>query len=149
MYAVTCTIVYYHVFRELRLILYYVHVRVYRLPEHRSAYLCICVLIRLQSIRMCPDILLPPPPPPPSLQQSVVKIVREKYLNEAGSSDPAHRHAFLSKLYIFLTDEMHKGLGKLLSLEDPSAPPPSPVDCQLLKHFAVEAEVILHNSCNY
>ena len=95
--------------------------------------------------------------------QAVVQIVREKFLSRAKTKDQADRQAFLSELYVFLTDEMHTGMKKVcwwephyqttivlhsvyphlqvLSLEDPSPPPPSAIDCDLLKHFAFEAEV--------
>ena len=93
----------------------------------------------------------------------MVQIVREKFLSRAKTKDQADRQAFLSELYVFLTDEMHTGMKKVrwwvahyqtiivlhsvyphlqvLSLEDPSPPPPSAIDCDLLKHFAFEAEV--------
>ena len=49
--------------------------------------------------------------------------------------------AFLSDLYVFLVDQMHIGLGNVLSLED-QTPVPSPLtDAAQLKHFAREAEV--------
>ena len=93
----------------------------------------------------------------------MVQIVREKFLSRAKTKDQADRQAFLSELYVFLTDEMHTGMKEVrwwvahyqtttmlhpvyphlqvLSLEDPSPPPPSAIDCDLLKHFAFEAEV--------
>ena len=49
--------------------------------------------------------------------------------------------AFLSELYVFLVDQMHCGLGKVLSLEDETPVPAPLTDCAQLKHFAREAEV--------
>ena len=48
------------------------------------------------------------------LQQAVVRIVREKYLNQAKTSDKAQLQKFLSELYVFLSDQMHTGLNKVL-----------------------------------
>ena len=49
--------------------------------------------------------------------------------------------AFLSELYVYLVDQMHVGLNKVLSVED-QAPVPEPLtDSAQLKHFAREAEV--------
>ena len=48
---------------------------------------------------------------------------------------------FLSELYVYLVDQMHVGLNKVLSVED-QAPIPEPMtDSAQLKHFAREAEV--------
>ena len=43
----------------------------------------------------------------------MVKIVREKYLNEAKAGDRDQLQSFLSQLYVFLVDEMHSGLNKV------------------------------------
>lgn len=52
-----------------------------------------------------------------------------------------HLQAFLSELYVYLIDEMHVGLGKVLAVED-QRPIPAPLtDSIQLKHFAREAEV--------
>ena len=47
-------------------------------------------------------------------QQAVVRIVREKYLNQAKTSDKAQLQKFLSELYVFLSDQMHTGLNKVI-----------------------------------
>ncbi len=48
---------------------------------------------------------------------------------------------FLSELYVYLVDQMHIGLNKVLLVED-QAPVPEPLtDSAQLKHFAREAEV--------
>ena len=50
-----------------------------------------------------------------NFQQSVVRIVREKYLNQAKTADKAQLQNFLSELYVFLSDQMHTGLNKVLT----------------------------------
>lgn len=49
--------------------------------------------------------------------------------------------SFLSELYVYLLDQMHVGLGKVLSVEDQSPIPDPLTDSAQLKHFAREAEV--------
>ena len=43
----------------------------------------------------------------------MVGIVREKYLNQAKTSDKAQLQNFLSELCVFLSDQMHAGLNKV------------------------------------
>ncbi|XP_064394779.1 cilia- and flagella-associated protein 70-like isoform X2 [Halichondria panicea] len=74
------------------------------------------------------------------LKVSVVKLVREKYMAQAKTQDRDQLQKFLSELYVFLTDQMHAGLNKVLNLEDAAPPPPSQLNSELLKVFAVEAE---------
>ena len=52
--------------------------------------------------------------------------------------------AFLSELYVYLVDEMHVGLNKVLSIEDQRPTPPPLTNLAQLKHFAREAEVNGH-----
>lgn len=74
-------------------------------------------------------------------QHSVVKIVREKYLKTSNFKDQAELESFLSELYVFLVDQMHVGLGQVLTLED-ETPVPAPITTdEQLRHFAREAEV--------
>ena len=47
-------------------------------------------------------------------QNSVIKIVREKYLNTTAFSDKEKLQAFLSELYVFLIDQMHVALNKVI-----------------------------------
>nr|XP_006824936.1 PREDICTED: tetratricopeptide repeat protein 18-like [Saccoglossus kowalevskii] len=75
------------------------------------------------------------------LKHSVVKIVREKYLKTTSFDDKEELQTFLSQLYVFLIDQMHVGLGQVLSLEDETPVPPPITDNSQLKHFAREAEV--------
>ncbi len=48
-------------------------------------------------------------------QYSVVRIVREKMLRTEAFSDPEQLQAFLSQLYVFLVDEMHAALNKVMT----------------------------------
>ncbi len=48
-------------------------------------------------------------------QCSVVRIVREKMLRTEAFSDPEQLQAFLSQLYVFLVDEMHAALNKVMT----------------------------------
>lgn len=75
------------------------------------------------------------------LKYSVVKIVREKYTKTTNFQEKNELQAFLSELYVYLIDEMHVGLGKVLSIEDERPVPPPLTDSVQLKHFAREAEV--------
>ena len=43
----------------------------------------------------------------------MIKIVREKYFHTSSFTDQKELQAFLSDLYVFLVDEMHKGLNKV------------------------------------
>ncbi|XP_075258930.1 cilia- and flagella-associated protein 70-like isoform X3 [Convolutriloba macropyga] len=75
------------------------------------------------------------------LKYSVIKIVREKYLRTTNFESQAELQKFLSELYVFLIDEMHKGLAKVLTLEDQTPVPEPLTDADQLKHFAREAEM--------
>ncbi|KAL3873547.1 hypothetical protein ACJMK2_036646 [Sinanodonta woodiana] len=75
------------------------------------------------------------------LKHAVVKIVREKYLKTSNFENRQELQTFLSELYVYLIDQMHESLGKVLALED-QPPVPAPItDSAQLKHFAREAEV--------
>ncbi|KAF7655407.1 hypothetical protein LDENG_00056190 [Lucifuga dentata] len=79
------------------------------------------------------------------MKYSVVRIVRDKMQQTKAFTDPQKLQAFLSQLYVYLMDEMHIALNKILSddLQEP------PVQIQLtssqLRHFAREAQVIGHH----
>lgn len=75
------------------------------------------------------------------LKNSVIKIVREKYLNTTAFVDKEKLQAFLSELYVFLIDQMHAALNKFLTAEETPEEPPPVTDSATLKHFAREAEV--------
>lgn len=48
---------------------------------------------------------------------------------------------FLSELYVFLIDELHKSLNNSLSIEDIPVIQNNLNDSQQMKHFAIEAEM--------
>lgn len=75
------------------------------------------------------------------LKHAVVKIVREKYLRTSTFEDRQELQTFLSELYVYLIDQMHVALGKVLALEDQPPIPDPLTDSAQLKHFAREAEV--------
>ncbi len=97
------------------------------------------------------------------LKNSVIKIVREKFLKTSTLSDPDELQViilqsnimiwvyfnwkcliekqFLSELYVFLTDELHKSLNEILTIEDMSVVENNLTDMQQMKHFALEAEM--------
>ena len=73
------------------------------------------------------------------LKYAVIKVVREKFLRTSPFHDEAELQAFLSSLYIYLTDEMHVALNRYVSLEDRTAVPEKQLDAAQLKLFAEEA----------
>lgn len=73
------------------------------------------------------------------LKYAVIKVVREKFLRTSPFHDEAELQAFLSSLYIYLTDEMHVALNRYVSLEDRTAVPDKQLDAAQLKLFAEEA----------
>ncbi len=75
------------------------------------------------------------------LKNSVIKIVREKFLKTSALSDPDELQMFLSELYVFLQDELHTSLNEFLTIEDNVAVENNLTDTQQMKHFALEAEM--------
>uniref|UniRef100_A0A9J7X8B3 Cilia and flagella associated protein 70 n=1 Tax=Cyprinus carpio carpio TaxID=630221 RepID=A0A9J7X8B3_CYPCA len=73
------------------------------------------------------------------MKYSVVRIVREKMLRTEAFSDPEQLQAFLSQLYVFLVDEMHATLNKVMPQKKKKNSPV--LSCAQLKHFAREAEL--------
>lgn len=59
------------------------------------------------------------------LKHSIIKVVREKFLQTNALSDPAERHAFLSQLYVFLGQHMRTSLGSFFSFAQPEPAAPS------------------------
>ncbi|NXT48778.1 CFA70 protein, partial [Pluvianellus socialis] len=74
------------------------------------------------------------------LKYAVVKIVREKYLKTTAFETQEQFQAFLSELYVYLTDQMHVALNQLLFEEAASPVPPCRVTEEQLWLFAREAE---------
>lgn len=75
------------------------------------------------------------------IKNSVIKIVREKFLKTSALTDPEELQMFLSELYVFLQDELHKSLNEFLTIEDTVTVENSLTDTQQMKHFALEAEM--------
>ncbi|KPP77678.1 hypothetical protein Z043_102879, partial [Scleropages formosus] len=75
------------------------------------------------------------------IKHSVVRIAREKMLRTEAFTDQEQLQGFLSQLYVFLVDEMHVALNKILSVDAPEDQPGSPLNCAQLKHFALEAQL--------
>lgn len=76
------------------------------------------------------------------LKHAVIQLVRLKFLNEVSTKDPEKLQSFLSELYTYLMDEVHKGLAeKVFASEGPRDAPQSSLDCEDLQVFATEAEV--------
>ncbi len=51
-----------------------------------------------------------------------------------------YSQAFISQLYVFLLDEMHRSLNKSLNVEEPEPVPPLRNTDTQLRTFALEAE---------
>ncbi|KAL2101966.1 hypothetical protein ACEWY4_003727 [Coilia grayii] len=75
------------------------------------------------------------------LKYSVVRIVREKMLRTEAFADVQQLQAFLSQLYVFLVDEMHMALNKVLSVSSLENQPQQQLECSQLRHFAREAQL--------
>ncbi|XP_039248406.2 cilia- and flagella-associated protein 70-like [Styela clava] len=76
------------------------------------------------------------------IKHSIVKIVREKYMKTTAFTDKGELQEFLSELYVYLIDEMHESLEKVLLVGDQyEGSPRSFADSEQLKRFAQEAEV--------
>ncbi|CAK8696784.1 unnamed protein product [Clavelina lepadiformis] len=76
------------------------------------------------------------------LKHSIVKIVREKYLKTTSFKSNDELQQFLTELYVYLVDEMHSNLQKVLSVGGQPQESIEPmVDSTQLKRFAQEAVV--------
>lgn len=75
------------------------------------------------------------------LKNSVIKIVREKFLKTSALNDPDELQQFLSELYVFLIDELHKALNNTLTIEDVPSVDNNLTDNEQMRHFAFEAEL--------
>ncbi|XP_059213993.1 cilia- and flagella-associated protein 70 isoform X2 [Centropristis striata] len=77
------------------------------------------------------------------MKHAVVRIVRDKMQRTEPFTDPQELKAFVSKLYVYLVDEMHIGLNKIYSADD--VDDDSLDEIQLsssqLRHFAREAQL--------
>ncbi|CAM9689464.1 unnamed protein product [Lampetra fluviatilis] len=75
------------------------------------------------------------------LKQAVVNIVREKYLKTTAFEDRDELQAFLGELYIFLIDQMHVSLNKVMSTDSALFVPEPLTDSVELRNYAREAEL--------
>ena len=71
----------------------------------------------------------------------MVKIVREKFLRTTAFTDQIQMEQFLSELYVFLIDELHKTLNEMMNLEEVPSSEYAFNDTKQMKHFALEAEM--------
>ncbi|KAK5874319.1 hypothetical protein PBY51_019274 [Eleginops maclovinus] len=76
------------------------------------------------------------------LKHAVVRIVRDKMQRTEPFTDPQELKAFVSKLYVYLVDEMHTALNKMYSddIHDDS-PDEIQLSSSQLRHFAREAQL--------
>jgi hypothetical protein len=51
------------------------------------------------------------------LKNSVIKIVREKFFKTSALSDSEEFQQFISELYVFLVDELHKAINNIVTIE--------------------------------
>jgi len=76
------------------------------------------------------------------LKKSIIQVVREKFLHTESIADSVQRHLFLSQLYVFLGDHMHKSLAKNFSFGHTAPVTPSPTTAALLQLSAHEHELL-------
>uniref|UniRef100_A0A8C4WP73 Cilia and flagella associated protein 70 n=1 Tax=Eptatretus burgeri TaxID=7764 RepID=A0A8C4WP73_EPTBU len=79
------------------------------------------------------------------LKHSITDIVREKYLKRTTFKDELELHVFLNELYVFLMDETHIVLHKIMSTDEISSTPIQQTTSTQLRHFAKDAEILGHN----
>nr|XP_020464492.1 cilia- and flagella-associated protein 70 isoform X3 [Monopterus albus] len=76
------------------------------------------------------------------MKPAVVRIVRDKLQRTEPISDPQELQAFVSKLYVYLVDEMHVALNKIYSEDiDDDSPDEIHLNSSQLRHFAKEAQL--------
>ena len=68
------------------------------------------------------------------------KNSREKFLRTTKFENNDELQTFISQLYVFLLDEMHRSLNKSVHIEEPEAIPPLRNTDAQLRTFALEAE---------
>ncbi|XP_044039092.1 cilia- and flagella-associated protein 70 isoform X3 [Siniperca chuatsi] len=76
------------------------------------------------------------------MKHAVVRIVRDKMQRTEPLIDPQELKAFVSKLYVYLVDEMHIALNKIYSDDvDDDSPDEIQLSSSQLRHFAKEAQL--------
>ncbi|XP_075874741.1 cilia- and flagella-associated protein 70 isoform X3 [Nelusetta ayraudi] len=74
------------------------------------------------------------------IRHAVVRIVRDKMQRREMFTDPQEHRAFLSRLYVYLVDEMHTALNEIFSEDDDDPVGEIELSTVQLKHFAKEAK---------
>ncbi|XP_062248907.1 cilia- and flagella-associated protein 70 [Platichthys flesus] len=76
------------------------------------------------------------------MKHAVVRLVRDKMRKTDPITDPQDLQAFVSKLYVYLQDEMHIALNKIYSEDvDDDSKDEFQLSSSQLRHFAKEAQV--------
>ncbi|XP_071345387.1 cilia- and flagella-associated protein 70 isoform X2 [Trachinotus anak] len=77
------------------------------------------------------------------MKHAVVRLVRDKMQRTEPITDPEELKAFVSKLYVYLVDEMHIALNKIYSgdVDDDDSSDVIPLSSSQLRHFAREAQL--------
>ncbi|KAK5915695.1 hypothetical protein CesoFtcFv8_001261 [Champsocephalus esox] len=77
------------------------------------------------------------------LKHAVVRIVRDKMQRTEPFTDPQELKAFVSKLYVYLVDEMHTAINKIYSDDiNDDSPDEMQLSSSQLRHFSREAQLI-------
>ncbi|KAI3377407.1 hypothetical protein L3Q82_008597 [Scortum barcoo] len=86
------------------------------------------------------------------MKHAVVRIVRDKMQRREPLTDPQELKAFVSKLYVYLVDEMHVALNKIYADDvDEDSPEEIQLSSSQLRHFAREAQLTgdYHQAAHY
>ncbi|XP_054892965.1 cilia- and flagella-associated protein 70 isoform X2 [Poeciliopsis prolifica] len=76
------------------------------------------------------------------IKQAVIKIVRDKMQRSKPLTDPQEIKEFVSKLYVYLVDEMHVALNKIYSSDvAEDCTDEMKLESSQLRHFAKEAQL--------
>ncbi|KAM7405796.1 hypothetical protein PAMP_000223 [Pampus punctatissimus] len=76
------------------------------------------------------------------MKHAVVRIVRDKMQQTEPFTEPQDLQAFVSKLYVYLVDEMHLAMNKIYSDDvDDDSPDEIHLSTPQLRHFAKEAQL--------
>ncbi|KAM4744333.1 LOW QUALITY PROTEIN: cilia- and flagella-associated protein 70-like [Anableps anableps] len=77
------------------------------------------------------------------MKRAVVRIVRDKMQRKKPFTDPQEQKEFVSKLYVYLVDEMHVALNKIYSSDETEdSTDEMKLESSQLKRFAKEAQSI-------
>eukprot|EP01147_Barroeca_monosierra_P001375 gene1375-4550_t len=76
------------------------------------------------------------------LKQTVIRIVREKFANSINLENSQAREELISKLYVYLTREMHETLNSQFAFHQQSHAQPTAIPKKNLCQFAAECEAL-------